>query len=331
MWDELMASGNPLDDVGPLAHLRSTTVAMLEEQYGRWLAWLATIEPTSIETPPPDRFTSMRLRDWIQDMSGMAPTSRALIADGALRILRAAAPDHDWRVHLRLIALQQREGDATRGKRKQGRVLSSAVLLDAGLSLAGPHADEASTPLEAAKRRRDGAMLALLALIPIRLRALTALELGHSLLKSSDGMIIALSADMTKTGVSWETRVPDVVAAPLLRYLDAARPWLMARTGRDHARVWVNGQGDPLVEGYLSRRVSNATQAMTGVRVPPHFFRDAAATTLTRLSPESARLIRPLLAHSGYDTAARHYIHAEGIETARDYAGLLRKLRETGP
>jgi integrase len=59
-----------------------------------------------------------------------------------------------------------------------------------------------------------------------------------------------------------------------------------------------------------------------------HLFRDAAATTLARILPESARLIRPVLAHSGFQTAERHYIHAQTIEAGRDYAAVVQRLKK---
>jgi len=61
--------------------------------------------------------------------------------------------------------------------------------------------------------------------------------------------------------------------------------------------------------------------------IPAHFSRDAAATTLARLSPESARLIQPVLAHSSVTTAERHYIHAQTIDAGRDYASLVQRLK----
>ncbi|MDG1128829.1 MAG: hypothetical protein P8N68_06980, partial [Paracoccaceae bacterium] len=62
-----------------------------------------------------------------------------------------------------------------------------------------------------------------------------------------------------------------------------------------------------------------------------HLFRDAAATTLARISPESARLIRPVLAHSGSRTAERHYIHAQTIEAGRDYVAVVQRLKKGRP
>lgn len=59
-----------------------------------------------------------------------------------------------------------------------------------------------------------------------------------------------------------------------------------------------------------------------------HYVKDAAATMLSRLSSESARLIRPVLAHSGSRTAERHYIHAQTIDAGRDYASLITRLKK---
>lgn len=59
-----------------------------------------------------------------------------------------------------------------------------------------------------------------------------------------------------------------------------------------------------------------------------HAEDSAAATTLSRLSPESARLIGPVLAHSGSRTAERHYIHAQTIEPGRDYAAVVQRLKK---
>ena len=62
------------------------------------------------------------------------------------------------------------------------------------LELAGDLADAASTELETAKRRRDGTMIAVLALMPMRRRAFTELELGTSVLVHPDRIEFACPA-----------------------------------------------------------------------------------------------------------------------------------------
>jgi hypothetical protein len=78
----------------------------------------------------------------------------------------------------------------------------------------------------------------------------------------------------------------------------------------------------------IGDQVIKATFQTTGKKIPPHFFRDAAASTMARQSPANARLIRPLLAHSSFGTAERHYIQAQGIETGRDHAAIVARLTQ---
>ena len=154
------------------------------------------------------------------------------------------------------------------------------------------------------------------------------MSLGESIRVAPERIYLVLSADMTKNGLPWETIIPQVIEPLLRRYVDEVRPWLMNRRGTRHDYLWVGSNGRPLRPQYLGVRIAEITTRLTGARVPPHLFRDAAATTLSRLSPENARLIRPLLAHSSYGTAERHYIQAQGIETGRDYASVLAAFKE---
>lgn len=212
--------------------------------------------------------------------------------------------------------------------RKRGRILSSRVLLDAGITLATERAAAAVTPLERMKRRRDGTMIAVLALMPMRRRAFSELELGTSVIVREDSLLIALSEEMTKTACPWEAEVPGEVAPLLHRYIEDVRPWLLARGDRTHNRLWVGKKGEELQPASIYLRIGQHTKALLGVRVSPHLFRDAAATTLVRTTPQAARLVRPVLGHRGFETAERHYNHAQTIEAARDYAALIRKKRE---
>lgn len=247
--------------------------------------------------------------------------------EGVLRILRAEAPDLDWHEQRRLRASLKRAAGRGDPNRKLGRILSSQVLLEAGVFLAGRHAEAATTVLETMKRRRDGTMVAMLALMPMRRRSFNGLCLGVSVHVMEDEVLISLPEELTKTGVPWEAFVPHQVEPLIRRYLSEVRPWLMYRGNQHHDFLWVGKKGERLSDDYLGIRIGDLTLELTGKRVPPHFFRDAAATTLARISPQSARLIRPILAHSGFGTAERHYIHAETIDAGRDYAALVRRLK----
>jgi integrase/recombinase XerD len=178
---------------------------------------------------------------------------------------------------------------------------------------------------------RNGAMIALLALMPLRRRALANLRLGESLFVSDNGITVALPADLTKSGRPWEAAVPAASLPALRRFLEDARPFLLARGDPAERHLWIGKKGTPLAESSVGSTIAEAVLNVTGVRVPPHFFRDAAATTLARHSSQAASMIRPILAQSSARTAERHYNHAQTKEAGRDYAALVATLKGGRP
>lgn len=326
MWTTLIKKAGPLDGQGALSHVRVTTLQSYSNAYERWLAWIIRCVPSAILEQPELRATPDRLVTWMDSMAHLAIRTRFTLIYRTVRVLSVADPELDWSVQRHLLNSLWRRVTKAGSSRKAGRILSSKVLLDAGRNLAGPLADAATTPLAAARLRRDGTIVALLALLPIRRRALSELKLGQSVLVSPNRIIIALSGDMTKNGLPWEAPVQDAIEPLLRQYIEAVRPWLIAQGNEFHDMFWVGQYGRPLGYAGIGDQVKKATLRTTGKRIPPHFFRDSAATTLARESPADARLIRPLLAHSGFGTAERHYIQAQGIETGRAYASVVAQL-----
>ena len=216
MWAALRQNGGPFDDRGALAGLRETSMETLQNRYGRWLEWLRRTEPAALGALPAARLTLPRLRAWLEALQHTAPMSRLMFVEGVLRVLTAATPEADWTAHRRVLAHLKHAAGRGDPARKAGRVLSSRVLLDAGVRHATTEADAATTPLRRASRRRNGTLVAFLAMMPMRRRALAGLTLGHSLLLDADRMTVALPEDLTKSGVPWEADVPEP-AAELMR------------------------------------------------------------------------------------------------------------------
>ena len=328
MWDDLVRAGGLFDDHGALSRLRPSTMRNLTQSWGRFLEWLRLHDPASLTEPPIDRATLPRILAWLEAECNLSPTSRLMFFSGVLRLLCAAAPESDWSAHRRIkIGLGRLAG---RGdlSRKAGRILDSRVLLEAALRHAGSELGQEATALQRAKRLRDAAMVALLAMMPIRHRAFARLQLGASLIVNNQTLTILLPGELTKTGTLWEAELPEPAAGLLRRYLSDARPYLLARNDKGHDMLWACDNGNPMSYSYVGRRIPQITQVLTGKAIPPHFFRDAAATTLARTSQKAAQLISPVLGHADCRTAARHYIHAGTIEASRDFAALLRQLKK---
>ena len=327
IWATLLKCGHPLDDKGALSHVRASTVQPIEVGYGRWLSWLEAADPCALGLPILDRATPERVMSWMQSMQHLAPYSRVMYLDALIWILKATHPAADITILRRIRAVHHLEALSNNGSRKNGRILSSPILLKAGLELAGPQANAATSTFERMRRLRDGTMLAFLAVLPLRRRAFVGLELGVSVLPGSAGIEIALPPAMTKTGIPWSAMAPDPLDNLLQRYLTEARPFLFNRGPRDHMGLWVADTGLPIGYSYMGRRIPELSEKMTGVRVPPHFFRDAAATTLARESSSASRLAAPILGHTSIRTAEKHYNHAQCIEAGSTYAALLERRR----
>ncbi len=328
MWEAVFAKGDLLDGQGPMGHVRQTTQTSLEQRYGRWLEWLRVNEPHALDLPPSQRATLDRFKAWLIVLDHTAPMTRLAFVDGVLRVLMAANPERDWSAHRTLCARLKKQAGRGAQTHKHGRVLSSIVLLDAGLNLALVAADEARSSIWRAIHIRDGAIIALLALLPIRRRALVGLRIGESIFFNDNTATLALSASLTKSGVPWESEIPGAVMPALNRYLQDARPFLLERGAMRHDALWVDRKGSPLGYSAVAPAVKNGTERMLGICISPHLFRDAAATTLARHSSRAATLIRPVLSHSSDRTAERHYNHANTIEAGREYAALLATLKE---
>ena len=192
MWDALCNDAGPLDEPGGLAHLRQTSRDTLEVRYGRWLKWLDTTDPNTLLLPPAERPTLSRLQAWQHGLAHTKPMSRLMFVDGVIRVLREVAPDQDWTMPLRLLVGLKRAAGRGDPARKNGRVLSSTVLLKAGLSHANLDADAVPNQLQRSLGQRDGTMIALLSVLPMRRRAFCELALGQSIHVSATQIMILL-------------------------------------------------------------------------------------------------------------------------------------------
>ena len=328
-FDALFAQGGLLDDHGSLSHWRPLSRDLMQNQYGRWLGWVSEAQPEALAFSPCERATAERLQYWLAAMDSLAPATRLGHVGAVVRLCQSIAPERSWSGHQAILAGLHRKVQRHGSPRKIGRVLASDVLFDAGAQLMRDN-DGPITHPDQAVRLRDGAMICLLALMPMRRRALSELALGTSLRVEGPQMTICLDGAMTKNGQYWEAIVPDMVSEKLALYLTNARPVLSARGSGAQTAVLLGRNGMPLTINQFTRAIKIRTTSLLKVGVTPHLFRDAAATTLSRASPESARMIKPILGHTTTRIAEVHYIQADTIAAGRGLAAALEALKQSG-
>jgi integrase/recombinase XerD len=231
-------------------------------------------------------------------------------------------PEQSWAF---INALSARIRARHKPARDKNNLRLSDELLNVGLELIDRAVRELGP--SAAILHRDGLLIALLALVPLRRRNIAGLRLNRNVIEINGTWLITLDSSETKTRASLEMNWPDELLAPLQTYLDIYRPFLASLPGRwskpiDHA-LWVSSDGSPMTEMAIYDRIRKHTGDTFGVAINPHLFRDAAATTLAIADPERVRVAAPLLGHRTFKTTERYYQQAKSFDAHRQYVAAL--------
>jgi integrase/recombinase XerD len=326
LWEEACKPGDLLD-AGPGSARANHAIASnrkAEKGYGRWLTYLQIADSDSLAAVPALRITPERVRRYVDDLISLNNSTATIIA--RLRELgevgRVVAPSLSWAF---INALESRIRARHKPARDKRNLKLSDELLSLGLLLIDKAA--AFSGREAALLHRDGLMIALLALVPLRRRNFAALRLGHNVVAINGLWLITLDETETKTHAPLEILWPEELVAPLRAYLDVHRPLLPAinRRGAKPAgdALWVSSRGSPLSEMAMYLRICKHTQKAFGRAINPHLFRDAAATTLAIADPAHVRVAAPLLGHRTFTTTERHYQQARSFDAHRAYVDVL--------
>ena len=161
---------------------------------------------------------------------------------------------------------------------KFDRLVLTGRLVEAGMTLVVEAERFAKHDLARARGVRNGLMVALLALCPIRLKNFAGLEIGHTF-KDVDGSWWIMPGHLTKSRRPDERRVPALLNRFTELYLNQSRPLLLKSSPPTNA-LWISSTtGQRLTAKNLGTLISKITLETIGVDVSPHLFRTAAAST----------------------------------------------------
>jgi site-specific recombinase XerD len=216
-----------------------------------------------------------------------------------------------------------------RPRSKFHRMVMTEVLVEAGLTLI--HEAEVSPTLsEIARARqvRNGLMVALLALCPIRRKNFTGLEIGRSFQKVRGKWWILLSASETKENRPDERPVDELLTPVIDRYLDQHRR-VLARTNNPPSALWLScSNGMAMTGGNVRGVISATTLATVGVDVSPHLFRTSAASTAAILGGKNPHLGSALLHHTDSRVTNEHYNRAGSLSAADSFRQIVRQYEK---
>jgi site-specific recombinase XerD len=212
-----------------------------------------------------------------------------------------------------------------RPRSKSDRWVLTEILVKAGLTLITEAENSRKmTKLGRARQVRDGLMVAMLAMHPIRLKNFAALEIGRSLVEIKNSWWIVLSASDTKEKRPDERRVDDLLQPALDRYLRRYRPIL---TGADQSAtnaLWLSSNdGAPMSYAGVERVITETTRATVGVAVSPHLFRTSIASSAAILGGANPHLASALLHHTNHRVTEAHYNRASSLSAAQSYQAIV--------
>jgi integrase len=252
------------------------------------------------------------------------------------------APKQDWS-WLREIACD-RELDAD-PKPRFDRIVTSERLVEAGLGqIRSARQNPRLRTCWRATMIRNGLMVALLALAPIRLKNLVDLTLGTSFKRIGDRWWIVLGRRDTKSGSPDERPVPRYLNRAIATYLTYARPVLLGGReftigeedgGRSEAAelvggLWIGERGEHLGYSQVERAIMEATRRTIGRAISPHDFRRNGATTARFHAGSEPHLASGLLHHRDREVT-ENYNLASSFEAAQRFAELVEEWLSRKP
>jgi integrase/recombinase XerD len=276
------------------------------------------------------RLTRERVRAFIAVLRDEVRMSTAAsIVDGVYQTARIMAPDRDWDWLRRFQRRLQNEAEPLN---RYPALTPTPETYAFGIELMeGAKAAPSVTHLLNEIKYRNGLVIAILSLWPIRRRSLASLTVDRHLIRSVAGLTLCLYPEDTKSKREEAFAIPSELRPFVEHYLSHVRPRLM-RAGRpgahDHNTFWVSQRGTPLTADRLYASVRREISGAFGKPMGLHDFRRSAATTFAIERPELARLIPGVLQHRTIDIADRHYKLAGSAKAARRYAKSLSGLQE---
>jgi integrase len=199
--------------------------------------------------------------------------------------------------------------------------------VEAGMTLVVEAERFARHDIARAQGVRNGLMVALLALCPIRLKNFADLEIGYTFKEIDGSWWIALPRHLTKSRRPDERRVPALLNRFIELYLNQSRPLLLKSRPPTNA-LWISSTtGGRMTTKNLGTLISKITLETIGVDVSPHLFRTAAASTAAVYGGNTPHLASAVLNHTDPRVTEEHYNRATRIGAGRIYAEIINSFR----
>jgi integrase/recombinase XerD len=326
-WETAFKTGDRFDNSGPAAHLAEATRRTLLDDYGRFLGFLSARHDRLLARAPAARLDRNIVEAYVRWQPASCGRNSIVKILRNLRLtLRYICPGEDWSWLLTII---KRIAAQARQKPEKHHLVTSETLYALGIELmdrviTNGNAAE-NMPMAHTIDYRDGLIIALLALIPLRRRTLGALRIGIHLVKSGDLWALEIPAKDVKTKRPLDYPISTKLSERIDLYLNQFRCQIPGAGMHDY--LWAANQGRPMKDSSIYNAVRRRTRKALGFPVNPHRFRVAAATLWSIRDPVNVRGVKDLLGHASFGTTEKYYIIAQSRIAGRALARAIGSKR----
>lgn len=319
LWEAAFAPGTDLfDDSGPGAHLAERTIWQLRYTYGKFLYFLSVEKADLLKRTPAERVNAKTIEAFVkwQPASCGAVTISIYIYHLWLT-LRCLYPENKWSW---LLNISNRIKARAKAKPKRHHLVTSEKLYRLGMELMDDAlaSGKPATSWRVQTAYRDGLMIALLALIPLRRRTLAALRIGKQLVKCGEHWVLDIPAEDVKTKRPLDYSIALELSRRIDIYLDQIRSKTAGAGTHDY--LWASSRGGSLGGHAIYTAVARRARKALGFPINLHRFRHAAATLWSVQDPANVRGAKDLLGHASFAPTEKYYIMSQSRLAGRALA-----------
>jgi integrase len=322
-WLSVCRPSERLKRGGAGAHMKPITLKDLARRYGYFLDFLNRWNLLDLNKAAGAHVTPENVDAYLAELRDRVGS---VTIHGSIYKLRRACELIDTARDLSWLADVEKDlAMVMRPRSKAGRWVLTEVLVEAGLTLiAEAENSRTMSKLAQARQARNGLMVAMLAMHPIRLKNFAALEIGRNIVEIKGAWWIVLSASETKEGRPDERRVDDLLVPALGRYLTKYRPVLAGGDQSAVAALWLSSNdGAPMTYDGIARAITEITRSTAGVAVSPHLFRTASASSAAMHSGSNPHLASALLHHTHFHVTEEHYNRASSLSAGESLRNII--------
>jgi integrase len=321
-WEDACRPGSSFKPGGAASRLAPVSRADFAQRYGAFLGFLRRSGHLRCDAKAAAQVTVPNVEAYITDLTSRV---RSVTIHNCIYKLRRVAEllrpgaDFAW-----LAEIEKDIALVMQPRSKFDRLVFTDQLVEAGLALLTEAQASAGSPVARARGIRNGLMIALLGVCPIRPKNFAALEIGTTFKQIHGQWWIALPRADTKSRRCPDERpVPRWLNASIDLYLTQARPPLLQSRG-DIKALWISSTtGHRMTKKNPGTLISKLTLQTLGVDISPHLFRTAAASTAAAYGGATPHLASALLNHSDPRITQEHYNRTSSATGSKVYGAIV--------